>query len=353
MHSSDDEQEAMRNAVKPNGTSAGGWTDGARHGIPDRTARVQARMDRDSVGVIVATLAFAELMAAGGRAARGTGDGGLPAAVAAVRAAVVPLWPRTTPEAARDVLLACADLAFTQHQVVAVPGALGKCLIASEMLSLTAGHAADKRPVPAGHRFTPPEAYASSCAFDRDDDAAVLDAVCVLLALANPAVDAIAPEGGWADDEDWGCPDCGGDDAQHLRVLLLRSVRLLRVRCPRLRLLGMTSTPGFPDVVALVGRGLAVFPLPSGGKAAGPGWQRACTSDLAILARSWPRGANIGVGCRASGVAGLDLDRHPGGPDGVAAFAQLCARLGVTWPATFTVATPSGDCTCTSGCPRT
>lgn len=103
----------------------------------------------------------------------------------------------------------------------------------------------------------------------------------------------------------------------------------------------MTATPGFPDVAALVSRGLAVFPLPPGGKAAGPGWQRVCTSDLAILAGSWPQGANIGVGSRASGIAGLDLDRHPGGADGVVAFARLCAELGVAWPQTFTVGTPS------------
>ena len=99
--------------------------------------------------------------------------------------------------------------------------------------------------------------------------------------------------------------------------------------------------PGFLDVVALVSRGLAVFPLPQGSKAAGPGWQRTCTSDLAVLARSWPEGANIGVGCRASGIAGLDLDRHSGGPDGVTAFARLCGRLNATWPQTFTVATPN------------
>jgi hypothetical protein len=103
----------------------------------------------------------------------------------------------------------------------------------------------------------------------------------------------------------------------------------------------MTAMPGFPDVVALVSRGLAVFPLPRGSKAAGPGWQRACGSDLAALARSWPAGANIGVGCRASGIVGLDLDRHAGRPDGVAAFARLCATRGTTWPETFTVATPN------------
>lgn len=103
----------------------------------------------------------------------------------------------------------------------------------------------------------------------------------------------------------------------------------------------MTDLPGDPDAVALAGRGLAVFPLPAGSKAAEPGWQQACMSDLAVLARSWPAGANIGVGCRASGVAGLDLDRHTDGPDGVVSFARLCAELGMAWPVTFTVATPN------------
>ena len=36
-----------------------------------------------------------------------------------------------------------------------------------------------------------------------------------------------------------------------------------------------------------------------------------------------------------------DLDRH-GGPDGVATFAEVCARQGQPWPRTLTVATPSG-----------
>lgn len=169
------------------------------------------RMDRDSADGVTATLAFAELMAAGGCAARAAGDGGLPAAVASVRAAVLPLWSRTVPEAARDVLVACADLAVTRH-VVAVPDELDESLIASEILDLTAGWVADKRPAPAGGRFTPPVAYASSCAFDRDEDAVVLDAVCLLLALAHPADDVATPEDWQADDRV--CPECGGGDPQ-------------------------------------------------------------------------------------------------------------------------------------------
>jgi hypothetical protein len=97
-----------------------------------------------------------------------------------------------------------------------------------------------------------------------------------------------------------------------------------------------------PDPAAVTGRGLAVFGLPPGGRRAAPGWQGRCISDPAGLARLWRPGDNIGVGCRASGVAGLDLDRHDGGPDGIATFAALCADRGQDWPATLTVRTPHG-----------
>lgn len=98
-----------------------------------------------------------------------------------------------------------------------------------------------------------------------------------------------------------------------------------------------------PDPVPAAALGLAVFPLPPGGRRAAPGWQCQCTSDPERLRRTWPPGANIGVGCRASGVVGLDLDRHGGGaPDGIATFAALCAARGEPWPATLTVATPHG-----------
>jgi hypothetical protein len=100
--------------------------------------------------------------------------------------------------------------------------------------------------------------------------------------------------------------------------------------------------PGYQDAAAVASRGLAVFPLPAGSKAAAPGWQRRCTADVAVLARTWPDGANIGVGCRASGIVGLDLDRHDGGPDGIAVFAALCRVYGQPRPDTLTIATPRG-----------
>jgi len=95
------------------------------------------------------------------------------------------------------------------------------------------------------------------------------------------------------------------------------------------------------DLAGLLGRGLAVFLLPPGSKEAAPGWHRRCTTELTVAA-GWPAGSNTGVGCRASCIVGLDLDRHAGKPDGVASFARLAGEHGAGWPSTFTVATPSG-----------
>lgn len=80
-----------------------------------------------------------------------------------------------------------------------------------------------------------------------------------------------------------------------------------------------------PDPLAVAALGLAVFGLPPGSKRAAPGWHGRCSTDLAAIAASWRPGDNIGVGCRASGVAVVDLDRHDGKPDGVATFRELLA----------------------------
>jgi hypothetical protein len=94
------------------------------------------------------------------------------------------------------------------------------------------------------------------------------------------------------------------------------------------------------DPTLAVAAGLAVFPLPAGAKRAAPGWHRHVTTDPTVVA-GWPDGANIGVGCRASGIVGLDLDREDGA-DGVDTLAALCAAARRPWPDTFTVTTPSG-----------
>ncbi|GHH25991.1 bifunctional DNA primase/polymerase [Streptomyces rubradiris] len=94
------------------------------------------------------------------------------------------------------------------------------------------------------------------------------------------------------------------------------------------------------DAQTAVRRGLAVFPLPVGGRVPSPGWQRLATRDEAVLPELLADGRNVGISCRASGVVALDLDVHD--DDGQAVLAGLAARLGKPWPDTLTVATPSG-----------
>jgi len=89
--------------------------------------------------------------------------------------------------------------------------------------------------------------------------------------------------------------------------------------------------------LTLIERGLAVFPLPAGGKRAPAGWHATVTRDPAAGA-GWPAGTNIGVGCRASGIVGLDLDRKDQ-VDGEQTLRAVCAHARSPWPDTLTVAT--------------
>ncbi len=163
-------------------------------------------MDRDTPpDTLVASLMFGELMATGRRAAIAAPED-LAEAAAAVRAALTPLWPHVVPEAARDVLITCAQIAVGRG-VTDLPPSVDN-ITAATMLELTAGWVAVGSPGPAV-RFTPPTAYASSAAFDRDEDELTFEAVALLLAVAHPAGPASE-----LDDEDWpaSCPECGGDD---------------------------------------------------------------------------------------------------------------------------------------------
>lgn len=164
------------------------------------------RMDRDTPpDSLVAALMFGELMATGRRAAIAAPED-LADAADAVQAALTPLWPQVVPEAARDVLITCAQIAVG-HGVTGLPPGVDN-ITAATMLELTAGWVAAGSPAPAV-RFTPPTAYASSAAFDRDEDELTFGAVALLLALAHPPAPASEPDG-----EDWppSCPECGGDD---------------------------------------------------------------------------------------------------------------------------------------------
>ncbi|WP_405140377.1 bifunctional DNA primase/polymerase [Nocardia sp. NBC_01388] len=106
----------------------------------------------------------------------------------------------------------------------------------------------------------------------------------------------------------------------------------------------MTTTSAIADrtaaALAVLARGLALFDLPPGEKRPESGWQQRTTTDPEQVRRWLAAGRNLGVGCRASAVVGLDLDRHGDGADGIASFEALCSRYGQPWPATLTTATP-------------
>lgn len=114
----------------------------------------------------------------------------------------------------------------------------------------------------------------------------------------------------------------------------------------------MTTTSAIADrtaaALAVLARGLALFDLPPGEKRPESGWQQRTTTDPEQVRRWLAAGRNLGVGCRASAVVGLDLDRHGDGADGIASFEALCSRYGQPWPATLTTATPAPDCISTS-----
>jgi hypothetical protein len=97
--------------------------------------------------------------------------------------------------ALRDVLVACAQLAVSRG-ITTLPAAIEDETAAS-MLELTAEQAASGSPGSASG-FAPPVAYASSAAFDRDEDAAALSALAPLMAIAHPAAPG-RPAGGEED----------------------------------------------------------------------------------------------------------------------------------------------------------
>ncbi|BBG20737.1 hypothetical protein RVR_P1123 (plasmid) [Actinacidiphila reveromycinica] len=107
----------------------------------------------------------------------------------------------------------------------------------------------------------------------------------------------------------------------------------------------MTPATDTEGALRAVRRGLAVFPLPVGGRVPAPGWQQLAIRDEAALPELLADGCNVGIGCRASNVVALDLDTHHAeGPaiNGIETFrTQLDIRGLDDWPATFTVMTPS------------
>lgn len=102
-------------------------------------------------------------------------------------------------------------------------------------------------------------------------------------------------------------------------------------------LAGYSETlPADPVTKALAlatGLGLAVLPCLTD-KSPAPGWgvTRATTDPELIVAAFIDTGAPlVGVACGASGLIVVDIDRHPGAPDGYASLTEAAVELPTTW----------------------
>ncbi|MEU6460165.1 bifunctional DNA primase/polymerase [Streptomyces sp. NPDC047065] len=106
----------------------------------------------------------------------------------------------------------------------------------------------------------------------------------------------------------------------------------------------MTPATDIGAAAGAMDRGLALFPIPAGGRVPAPGWQRRATSDSGALVGLLADGANVGVGCRASRVVALDLDVHEADGSARNGIETLRTQLDIQgladWPETFTVMTP-------------
>jgi hypothetical protein len=95
----------------------------------------------------------------------------------AIREALAPLWPRVSPEATRDVLVTATELA-QQHGARNLPDGLAD-QTAEWLLEMAA-----QDDVPEAGAIGSVRAFASSVAFDRDEDVETFATVAVVLAVA-------------------------------------------------------------------------------------------------------------------------------------------------------------------------
>jgi hypothetical protein len=153
-------------------------------------------MDRDTAldptGI---TMATADVMSTAARAWRNLEDrerGDLAHAAGVIERTLSYLWPHIPPETARDVMcIAARDAAIAGTATIPAPleDMTAECLLemTAEWLAAHPGHQV-VNDAPIGlPEVCPPLAFASSCAFDREEDAETLRTVAVLYAVAFAA----------------------------------------------------------------------------------------------------------------------------------------------------------------------
>jgi len=106
--------------------------------------------------------------------------------------------------------------------------------------------------------------------------------------------------------------------------------------------------PTLNDVLNLTRRGWCVFPIAPGGKRPLCKWRDRSAQAEGIARLEFTKYSqggehpNIGVDCGKSGLVVLDLDRHDGGPDGLAAWEALKVEHGIDDTGALVAETASG-----------
>jgi hypothetical protein len=105
----------------------------------------------------------------------------------------------------------------------------------------------------------------------------------------------------------------------------------------------MAGNANLEAALALATAGLRIFPAGADKRPLFKDWQSIATSDLDIIHDWWRRApyALPAIPCGPNNLVVLDLDRHPGGADGVVAFKQLVEAHGGLPPCPM-VRTPNG-----------
>jgi len=148
--------------------------------------------------VVIAT---AEILTA---ARKATSPGADPvAAVAAIREALAPLWPRTPPEAVRDAMVTAAEMAY-HRGARGLPDGL-----ADQTADWLMEMVCECRATGLGDRMAAPVAFVSSVAFDREEDAETFTSLAVVLAIAEASDPGRDP--GRVTPSPWGHPEPAPD----------------------------------------------------------------------------------------------------------------------------------------------
>lgn len=105
----------------------------------------------------------------------------------------------------------------------------------------------------------------------------------------------------------------------------------------------MADSPNKAAALALVSRGLRIFPCSVEKKPMVSAWEESASNNVVAIACKWDASpvSLPGLPVGAHGLVIIDADRKAGGPDGVAAFVELCASLRIDLSSAFVVETPS------------